>query len=167
MAIIEIDLVRLWEEVKQPGGTTCPACRQHAQAYKRKVHAKMARSLILMHHADPTGGWIDITTRINFVKGKLVGPGVEPDTRLSDEGKLEAWGLVEVRQVVVQSGVTRADFWRVTDRGRDFVLDRIRIAKYILFYNDDPLGVVEPDKVAGIRDALSTKWNYDDLMRGV
>lgn len=124
----------------------CPCCTQLAKIYKRRIHAGMARSLILMFRRGGTD-WIHVPTTV-------------PE-RARDDGMLAYWGLTEEELVRREDG-GRAGWWRVTDRGAAFVNGHITLPKYAHVYDGRVLRV-DGDAVS-IRDALGTKFNYEELM---
>ena len=138
-----------WLRARLDQGETCPLCHQHAKMYRRKINAGMAHSLIHIHRIAPTGGWVHV---------HAIG------ARSREEGKLVYWGLAEEQTSVGLHG-GRAGYWRLTDKGRDFVKGKIKVPKYAKVYNGQCYGL-EGDLV-GIKESLGTKFNYDELMRGI
>lgn len=154
---------QLWEvrEYVKDGreeGITCPCCQQFAKVYKRTIHSAMARSAIDLFHrgayeGNPAGWgckipgcYVHLTREGN--------PG-------GDEAKLRYWGLLEERVAEPEHGRT-SGFWRLTKRGVHFVRDAVVVPKYALIYNGDCLGHEEP--LIGIRQALGSKFDYEELM---
>lgn len=134
-------------------GAVCPCCEQTVKVYRRQINSGMARSLLLMVVAgrDPgvaaEGGWLHVPT--------VVG------ARSREEGKLAYWGLVEESLGRREDG-GRAGWWRVTDLGVRFAMDRVRLPKYALVYDGRVLGFEGPD--FGIHDAIRHRFAYDELM---
>lgn len=139
--------IQAWVQAKLRDGVVCPACGQHAKVYKRKVNAGMARSLIWMYQAGGTS-FIHLPTAIG--------------SRSREEGKLRYWGLVEERRTPRPDG-GRAGFWRVTERGELFVLEKLQIPAYALVYNSHCLGLT--GNLISIRQALGRGFSYSELMR--
>ena len=129
-------------------GTTCPVCDQHAQVYKRKINAGMARSLIAMYRAKAMQ-WQHVPTTVG---GKS-----------REEGKLAYWGLVEEEKVLRPDG-GRAGYWRVTQKGWAFLTNTLKIDKYVYVYNGKPLSFEGPQVT--IEDALGDGFDYKELMYG-
>ena len=75
------------------------------------------------------------------------------------------WGLMEQADGQREDGSNRVGWWRLTMLGQEFVMRRTTVPQYARVYNGRCLGLVG-DPV-DIRTALGTKFNYDDLMRGV
>lgn len=136
-------------EAGKPGGAKCPVCEQHVQVYRRKINSGQARSLILMYRI---GGldWIHLPTQIG--------------SRSREEGKLAYWGLVEEEKALRPDG-GRAGYWRVTRLGELFVNNQCTVPKYARVYNQRALSLDTTERVS-IKEALGTKFNYNDLMEG-
>lgn len=141
-------IARDWTRKRADEGVDCPCCTQRVQVYKRKLNSGMARSLIAMYALARTD-WIHVPTAIG--------------ARSREEGKLAYWGLVEESPDPREDG-GRAGWWRVTDRGKQFVLGHITIPMYARIYDGKVLGY--DGAFVDIKAALGTKFNYDQLMRG-
>lgn len=129
-------------------GTTCPACEQEVKVYRRKVNSGMARSLIAMFTIAGTD-WVHVPTQIG--------------ARSREEGKLAYWGLIQPSPEPREDG-GKSGWWRVTPRGKAFVLMQLNIPTYCRVYNGKVLGF--DGAMVSITDALGTKFNYNDLMAG-
>lgn len=140
---------KLWLRARLDQGEHCPLCNQNAKMYRRKINSGMAASLIHMHRIAPTGGWVHV---------HAIG------AHSREEGKLAYWGLAEEQTGAGMHG-GRAGYWRVTDKGRAFLKGTMTVPKYAKVYNGQCYGL-EGDLVS-IKDALGTKFNYDELMRGI
>lgn len=136
-----------WLRARLDKGERCPLCEQHAQTYKRKINSGMARSLIHMYRL----------SGLNWVHVRQIGAASR------EEGKLAYWGLVEEQTGVGMHG-GRAGYWRVTTKGQAFLTGGLKVPKYAKVYNGRVLGF--DGGPVTIRDALGTKFNYEDLMAG-
>jgi len=131
-------------------GTQCPCCAQWAQAYRRKVNAQMASTLIYAHRAYGR----------DFGQLQDVRRGIKN----REESKLRYWGLL-VEEPERRPDGGKSGWWAITDLGEQFVLLRTTIPKYALVYNNRCLKLYgEP---VSIIDALGTNFNYRDLMDGI
>jgi hypothetical protein len=130
---------RQWLRDRVAKGAECPCCTQYAKIYRRKLNSGMAISLIRMYRAGGTG-WVDVT--------------IEIPARHREEGKLRYWDLVE-------PGTTRG-VWKVTPKGEEFVKEEIKVPSHVDIYDDKMLRLVG-DPI-GIRDALGSKFDYEELM---
>lgn len=144
-----VEEAQAWLRDHADEGVKCPCCTQLAKVYRRRVNAGMARSLIEMYRLAGTG-WVHVPTQVG--------------SRSREEGKLAYWGLVEEARHPREDG-GRAGWWRVTAKGRLFVLGQIRIPKYARVFDGRCLSLDYSETVT-IRDALGTRFDYDDLMAG-
>lgn len=132
-------------------GTECPACFQRVQMYRRPITSTMARSLIALYRAGGTTEFVHLPTVL--------------DKKGADEGKLPYWGLLE-EELVRRPDGGRAGYWRVTDRGRAFIFDGLRVPSHALVYNRRCYGLDDTTTVS-IDDALGKKFNLAELLAGV
>lgn len=138
---------KAWLLARLDDGDSCPLCGQHAKMYKRKINSGMARSLIHIYRIGGQG-WVHV---------RAIGAASR------EEGKLAYWGLLEEQTGVGLHG-GRAGYWRVTDKGLAYI-NGLKVPKYAKVYDGKVRGF-EGDLV-GIRDALGTKFSFEELMRGV
>lgn len=143
-----IEAGKRWLLARVDHGDHCPLCGQMAKVYKRKINATMARTLITL--------W-NVAER-DFAHG----PSLPGDTH--EISQLVWWGLVEEESRARPDG-GQAGWWRITDAGISFVMGTASVPKYARIYDGRRLGH-EGDPV-DIKDALGTKFSYEDLMRGV
>ena len=135
----------------------CPCCSRYGQIYKRKLNSGMARALIKLYLLAGKGEeWVSYTK---------VHDGSVKDSPKRDFTILRYWGLIEPQPKDARDLVRKTSgFWRITERGRDFVLERVAVPRHMLVYNDE---VLEPSKEnTGIRAALGNHFNYTELMNG-
>jgi hypothetical protein len=135
-------------DAQKPGGTECPACEQHVQVYKRKIHASMAAMLIAMYRKAPVGTWIYL-------------PDLPQKSR--DGTGLAFWGLIEEERQRREDG-GRAGYWRVTWKGRRFVEGHVPVRKYAYVYNGRVL--THEGEHVYIENCLGNKFDYRELMEG-
>lgn len=133
-------------------GHRCPCCSQYAKVYRRKIHSGMAFALILM--------WRH--SRDEWLYKPDVLRGIGSSSR--DESLIRYWGLIEEETELRPDG-GRSGWWRVTLAGGDWVRGFTRISKYALVYDGRCLGF-RGERVS-IREALGSKFNYDELMEGL
>lgn len=143
---------RAWLRARVEKGAHCPLCSQFTKVYRRKINAAMARALILMWKEGDLGRRLYVHV-----------PSIDP-TRGGDVAKMEYWGLIEEERAVRTDG-GRAGYWRLTRRGEDWILGKVRIPKYARVYDGRLLSLAgEP---VSINDALGDWFKLDELMEGV
>lgn len=138
-------------------GTTCPCCNQHVKLYRRKLNSAMAYGLIILtqnrNNVD-TSDWFHLE---NYLK-----PIEVASTLRGDMPKLRHWGLIEAKKARRDDGDKRNGYYRVTQRGRDFVEGKLSVQQKVKLYNKDFYGY-EGDYIT-IKDALGSHFNYSELM---
>jgi len=153
--------IKTLEEAKQylrdnyEKGTECLCCKQRVQLYKRKLNAGMCYGLIALYRISNGNDFIHIPTE--FTKRKIN----NSNTELS---KLAYWGLIEEKKNEDSSKRT-SGYWRITQRGIDFVNKKILLPRHALIYNGKCRGFTKEG--VSIIMALGDKFNYDELMQGL
>jgi hypothetical protein len=140
-----LDEAQAWLRARVEDGETCPCCKQFAKIYPRQIHSTIARALIKVYNASTPGEFVHLA--------RTAGPACEG-------GKARYWGLIEEESDVVDGG--RSGWWALTNLGRSFVRNTIRIPKYAFVYDKRCLRLDGPE--VDIRDCLGTKFSYAELM---
>ncbi len=159
-----LEEARQWLRERIRKGTVCPCCKQKAKIYPRKITSSTAYAIILIYRyflspsADP---WLHVPSFLNSVGLK---PRVAAAIR-GDWAKLEHWGMLEKRPGKRNDGSPRTGYHRITDVGRAFVERRLRVKKYIFFYNGMALAEQVSDELVDIDEALGNKFDYRELMQ--
>lgn len=132
-------------------GVVCPCCNRYTKQYKRKLNSGMAYALIIIYGISKKNEYIHITHK-KF-----------PPTTL-EHSKLRYWGLLEGKGKDEDINYERENigYWRITDKGRKFVKNKISVPERIILYNGEFNGF--EGKNINIIDALKNKFNYDELM---
>lgn len=140
---------RWWVSENINEGVTCPCCGQFAKAYRRKISAPMARVLIDMYRVSEFD-WVYL-----------------PSLRSAgqDEALARHWGIIDAKPGLRPDGARQQGWWALTARGQLWVEGKVAIPKYARIYNSQLVGLEGPDVT--IKDALGSRFNYDELMRGV
>ncbi len=130
-----------WEE-----GVKCPCCTQEVKLYKYKINKGMALVLIQMYKSK--NEWIHPIKDLKTING--------------DYAKLRFWGLVESSSDQPEDDKKANGFWRVTEKGKKFVNNTLRVKEKALLFNNKNYGFIGND--ISITDALGNKFNYAELM---
>lgn len=142
-------------------GVICPCCNQMAKIYKRKFNSWMARAMVAFYqHIGMKPGWfhaIGVITDRRFYKHKI-------NNSCGDYGKLVYWNLLEDAAGHREDGNPETGYYRMTQKGMDFVLAKLRIKKYVYLYNDTLLEVEGNDETITIHEAMGEAFNYSELM---
>jgi len=134
-------------------GTECPACSQYVKLYPRKLTSAMAYGLILLVNSEKT----EYFHVEDFLKEEEC-----PSSIRGDIAKLRHFGLLDKLVVKREDGSTRAGYYKVTDKAREFVDNKATVPKSVNLFNNQVYGY--DDEQITIEDALGNKFNYNELM---
>jgi hypothetical protein len=140
---------KTWLRGNVEEGTRCPCCNQMAKVYRRRVNSQQVRALLLLYRKRSTQ-FAHVTT----VDKSLEGNG-------GDLSKLRYWGLTEEMPETRPDG-GRAGYWRVTELGEKWILERATVARYARIYDGKLLSLDGPQ--TNVRQALGTKFDLSALM---
>ncbi len=142
---MNLEDARAYVVKRRPDGIVCPCCDQYAKNYVRKLNSAMAHGLILLYRyfREPTA------EKFIHVERYLA-----KYTRATDVYKLRFWELIESNGSV--------GMWRITEKGKKFVLGQIKVTKKIELYNDQLIGT--SDELISFVEALGEHFNFYKLM---
>lgn len=132
-------------------GMDCPCCGRWGKINPYQITSTQAKGLIWMFTNFPRDYWIDL--------------GRAPEWILRSKPMATAkwWGLVEPAAKEEKDADKKASGkWRLTDKGRAFVLGRTLIPKYAFIFDNGCFGY--SSDMVDIRDALKKKFSYEELM---
>ena len=87
-----------------------------------------------------------------------------PASIRGDLSKLCYWDLLESKRGKRDDGSSRNGMYRITDKGMQFVMGQLRLKSHVRMFNNATYGFDGKD--INIVDALSSKFNYGELMKG-
>lgn len=128
-------------------GVACPCCGRLVKVYKRKLHAEMAVFLIKLVRAH-------LREKRWYHTRELIRTQTKAAT---DASYLEHWRLLERCE-------GREGLYRPKPRGISFVCYGLRVPSHVYLLNNEVQGWA-PTSVS-VREALGTRFDYDELMRG-
>lgn len=136
-------------------GKRCPVCNQRVKMMKKAIDSGMTYYLIKLYRinkTNPIKKWFHVTDDIG-VSYKIGG-------RFA---KLRFWGLIEEKKKeFCETEKRTSGMWAITDDGIKFIEGVITVPKYAKLYNMGFYGF-EGNEV-NVHEALSTKFNYSELM---
>jgi len=139
---------RLWLINQANGkGAKCPCCHQFTKVYWRSINSGMARSLIAIYR------------KYGLEFGYI--PALSAKSR--EEGKFVYWGMLE-EAIQPRPDGGRAGYWRVTDKGEDFILRGLRVPKHALVYDGEFIRWADEKDLVNIRDCLKKHFDLDVLL---
>jgi hypothetical protein len=140
---------RAWVEKMRPRqAVKCPCCGLTNKVYKRALTTSMLRHLFDLYR------WATEDIRGSsrwYVLGRA-GYGT------GDASKLLYWGLAE------RHGKERDRKYRITTLGVSFVNGARKVPSHVYVFDGECIG--HTDELVDIGQALGTKFDYDELMRG-
>lgn len=166
--------IKVQAHLDDTDGITCPCCGQLAKRYRRKITSQIARALIAMHrHVHNYRSLLDVE---RFPEDQYHSHLIRHDGSLyvhlptllgktADEAKAAYWQLIEPLSAVRDDGSYRTGWWTLTALGEEYVRGERRLVKYANVFDGCCQGFEGP--MVDIRDALGTRFSYDDLMAGV
>jgi hypothetical protein len=147
-----------WVMEQHKKGAVCPACHQLAKRYKRKLNSSMAYALLLIYrHFKTHTEWLHVPEYLE----KVCNTG--PTKRGGDWAKMVHWGLIVSKDDETRAdGSKRVGFYKITQKGIDFVRGRIRVPKHAFIYAQKCIAMSPED--TSISEALGDRFNYSELM---
>lgn len=134
-------------------GYVCPCCGQFVKRYFRKLNANMAITMIALFRKKKFG----------FIKVEEF-MRVNGYQRSGDFPYLVHWGLLEKMTGERIDGSKKNGFYKLTEKGRQFVLEQIIVPQTLIIYNGKCEGF--EGREISIKDALGKKFDYHELMKG-
>ena len=127
----------------------CPCCNNWVGKRRRSIAGRHYAELIRLHLATERGAYLH---KRDFAMSNTGG---------GDFAKLRYWNLIETKPTGPGADKTHSGLWRITDRGRAFVEQRLRLPKYAWDYNENFYEFEGPD--ASIRDCLGQEFSFSSL----
>jgi len=134
-------------------GINCPCCGQYVKMYTRKVTSAMAYGLILLVKSKSE----DYFHIENYLKEQNC-----PSSVRGDISKLRYFKLIKKLEGIRDDGSKRVGYYKVTERGKDFVRGLITVPESVMIFNKKTYGFSENH--INIHQALKNKFNYNELM---
>jgi hypothetical protein len=147
-----------FEENQNLKGHYCKSCGQYVKVYKRKITSAMAYALILIYKKNQKDyNYFHVE---DYLKSLNI-----PSTIRGDFPKLRFWGLIEKITGRRADGNKRVGFYRITDKGKNFINGKVSVKKFCLIYNNKSQGFIGEDVT--FKDTLKQKFDYNQLIRGI
>lgn len=136
----------------QDAGADCPCCGHFTRVYRRRIHHKSAR-------------WLIVLCRRWFVENRWFSVA-EPWSRIincGDVSKLAWWGLIKSQHQDPEDQFRNASgMWKPTMLGVRFARGDESVSKYAHEFRARLLGLT--GKQITIHDCLGKHWRFDELM---
>ena len=138
-------------------GCKCPSCGQMVKLYKRKLNSSNAICMIEFAKMATVGKWYHISDLIKY--NTLLA------TRLNggEFARMRYFGLIEeMEKDPKETSKRTSGYWRITQKGVDFVNNIITVPKYVFIFDNRVQGL--SDEKTNIIESLGNKFNYQELM---
>jgi hypothetical protein len=146
------ELRKAWRHTIDRDGGHCPVCDRWGKVYARNINKSMAKSLIWLCNArSDEAGWVNVPVN-----------GPQWVVRTNQLPTLRWWDLVERRPNTEDEKKKHSGYWRVTQKGLDFVLKHTRVPKKVFTYNGEVEGVSL--ETVAIEDCFKDFFDYQDVM---
>ncbi len=138
----------------------CPCCHQDVKLYKRKLNSGMIRGLIELYKIQnkPEGfsdEWVHVANEFTQRKFNYAN---------AEFSKLKFWGFIEEKPNKFHFDKRTSGYWRITEKGKDFLHSKITVPRHILIYNSKQFPTDEIMEPTDVIRALGDKFNYTELM---
>ena len=139
------------QRLKDGDKGNCPCCQRYAQVYKRRIYDSIARQLIRLY---TLGGDKDYVNAVHLI--------LKGSHSTQDFQKAKYFDLIERRPLSEDDLGKTSGWWRLTERGVQFVQGKLAIPHIALVFDDNVLGF-EGNPVT-IKDCLDEHFSYERLM---
>lgn len=148
--------------MRKKGGAIpiCPCCNRKVKLYRRKLNKNMTGALVHIYRETerhPELDYIEVPVLLKR-SPRPWGRG----TWGGDYAKLRYWGLLEQKPGIRNDGSKRNGFWRITELGKQFVREQVRVASHAFDFNSECFGLDDSVQLS-IRGIL--EFNYEELMQ--
>jgi hypothetical protein len=153
-----------WKHTIEGNGDRCPVCDRWGKINATTMSGVMVRSMVWLYHEHVETGqeWVNVPARAP----RLV-------TRSYSISKLKHWGFVvpkeeeQLTKAERDAGQTRrvrkSGLWKLTESGRNFILNNTSAPKHAFIYNDAVVGF--DDKLVTARESMKESFDYDMMMQ--
>lgn len=154
------DLITI-EEGKQylrdnwENGVSCPCCNRNVKLYKRKINSGMSLFLIGLYRLNRK------FPREVFFKNKDAMEIMGINTSSLDYSVMKFFDLIS-DEPTTDSERRNSGLWRITQKGIDFIENKIRVQSHVLLYNNICYGFT--NEFVDIRTSLGERFDYSELM---
>ena len=149
---IAVKAVRRWfyKTLNNGSGTHCPVCDRYAKIQARPINKTMAQAVAWMVRNGAPSQWIKMSD--------------SPFSGTNQHPTLKHWGLLEQKMNDSNPKKKHVGYWRVTQKGRDFVSGKLAVPEKAVIYNDKLIEMQGPTKY--IHEVIKG-FDYSEIMKPV
>ena len=145
-----LEEAKQWLRARFEDGASCPCCHQTVKLYPRKLNSNMAVFLVSLVRL-----WKRERRPIKYSECRYHG---------RDYSYLHLWSLAQTSRSEDPAKRT-SGFWEPTQKGIDFVEQRLTVPSHAYCYNGKLVRMGETP--TNIIEALGEDFNYAELMQAV
>jgi len=135
--------------LKNDGGR-CPCCKRWGKINGYQVTSTQTRGMIWMIKRFRKNEWIDLGRAPKWI------------LRAKTMSILQHWKLLERKAKGVDEDKRGSGFWRLTEKGRDFVRKKTTIPKYAFVFDNRVIKF--SSQRVDVLTSLGKKFSYSELM---
>lgn len=142
---------RDYQKVLKGDGGRCPCCKRWGKINGYQVTSTQVKGMIWMYKNFRKNEWIELGKAPKYI------------LRSKALATLRHWDLVEKKPKEEKEDKRGSGFWRLTQKGRDFIRKKIVLPKYAFVF-DSRLISYSTERVDVIQ-SLNKKFSYEELMK--
>jgi hypothetical protein len=137
-------------------GVDCPCCHRFVKKYPYKLNSNACLSLIYINNLGENNqdGWVHVQREFKNVYNS--------NATAMSYIILKHWRFIEPKRNEKDLTKKMSGYWRITDKGKQFIRGNIEVPKTVLVYKDQAKGFA--GEMVNIKQALKNKFNYSELM---
>ena len=135
-------------------GARCPCCGQFVKLYKRKLNSGMTLFLIGLYN-------LSKHKKGAYFKNQTIMKKMNINTSSLDYSIIKHFGLMEEEKNDL-TDKKNSGYWRITQKGIDFVSQKIEVPSHVHLYNNKVLGF--SDTKTNVVKSVGSKFNFDELL---
>lgn len=139
-----------YKQVIKGEGGRCPCCRRWGKINGYQINSTQVRGMIWMLRRFRKNQWIELAKAPKFI------------LRSKSLATLHHWELLENKPKQDDEDKRSSGFWRLTQKGRDFLRLKITLPKHAFVF-DNTLIKFSKQHVDAVQ-ALGKKFSYEELM---
>lgn len=143
----------LFDSLRAGEKVMCPCCDKSCKYQQRPLNSNQARGLIWLY-GESRFGFVVVAGRLPMYLARSGG----------EFATMRHWGLIEQQEKGKDAKTRTSGVWRVTDRGRNFVLNMITVPHAMVIYNATVVGADNTKRVSISEVLRGNGFDYNELM---
>jgi len=140
-------------------GIHCPVCNGMVKLYKRKINKSNAICLKEMYEISEKFGY----RFYHITEMMALSPDMAVKLNGGEFARMRHWGFIEELPKNGFDDKKASGYWKMTERGKSFCRNELKVHKNILLLNNQVLGFA--GKEVDINACLKFKFSFTELMQ--